>query len=227
MKICLISVFAFLIFSLPIFGQGNDEIEVNSRRIPYDVVTAAFVLDGTPTPESVGFDNPKSYWKFSYELRFLDDGSKEFELWEKIDAKFKNGSNKPVSPSKRSKLLDRGVKRASVLVTKGKIKRRPLTSPQNREILIPVKLTSQIQQIIAESAGSDRNPEFIIYVKGKLSTRTTSGLKFKEKYAISFSCPVKIRSLDRKLYWASNRCGVSLEALNEDNKIRFGMFSRL
>ena len=227
MKIRLIYILTFLVFSLPVIAQVNDEIDINSRPIPYDVVAAAFVLDGTPTPESVGFDNPKSYWKFSYELRFLDDGNKELELWEKIDAKFKNGSSKPVSSSKRSKLFDRGMKRASVLVAKGKIKRRPLTSPQNREILIPVKLPSQIQQSIAESAGSDRNPEFIIYVKGKLSTRTTSGLKFKEKYAIRFPCPVKIRSLDRKPYWASNRCGVSLEAINENNKIRFGMFSRL
>lgn len=224
MKICLISVFGFFIFSLPIFGQVNAEIDVNSRKVPYDVENVAFVLDGTPTPDAVGFDSPKSYWKFSYELRFLGDGNKEFELQKKISG------DKPEKTNwtrKQNKLLDRKIRKASILVTKGKIKKRPLTSVKDRELLIPVKLTPEVQRIIADSAGSDHNPEFIIYVKGKLSTKTTSGLKFKEKYSTRFPCPVKIRSLDRKLYWASNMCGVSLEALNENNTIRFGMFSRL
>jgi len=227
MKIRLFYVLGLLLLSLPIFGQVNDEIDVNGRQVPYDIENLAFVLDGTPTPNAVGLDDPKSYWKFSYELRFLDDRSKELELWKKIDAKFKNESNKPVSSSKRNKLLDRKIRKASILVTKGKIKKRPLTSTKDRELLIPVKLTPEVQRIIADSAGSDHDPEFMIYVKGKLSTRTTSGLKFKEKYSARFPCPVKIRSLDRKLYWASNRCGVSLEAINENNRIRFGMRSRL
>ncbi|MCC7307851.1 MAG: hypothetical protein IT173_09805 [Acidobacteria bacterium] len=227
MKICLISVFAFFIFSLPIFGQVNDEIDVNSRKVPYDVENVVFVLDGTPTPDAVGFDSPKSYWKFSYELRFLDDIHKEFELQETLGTKLKDRSDKPVSTSKLNKLIAREVRKISILVTKGKIKKRPLTTARNRELLIPVKLTPQIQQIIARSAGSNKNPEFVISVKGKLYTRTSSGLKFKEKYAARFPCSVKIESIDQKLYWASNRCGVSLEVMNENNTIRFGMFSRL
>lgn len=227
MKKMLIYIFGLLALSLPIFGQVNDEIDVNSRQIPYDVENIAFALDGTPTPEEVGFDNPKSYWKFTYELRFLDDGNKVFELQKKISAKHKGEPEKAYSTSRRYKLLNRGVKKASVSVTKGRIKQRSLISVKNRELLIPVKLTPQIQQSIADSAGSDRNPTFIVYVKGKLSTRTTSGLKFKGKYANRFSCPVKIRSVDAKLYWSLNRCGVSVEALIEDNKIRFGLFSRL
>jgi hypothetical protein len=227
MKKTTILIFSLFIFSLPIFGQVNDEIDINGRQIPYDEVNVAFTLDGTPTPEDVGFDNPKSSWKFTYELRFLNDVNTPFEIQEKIYAKYENQGEKTKWLPKANKLIDKETKKMSILITKGRIKKSSLFPENNREILMPIKLTRQIQEIIAASAGSNQNPEFIIYVKGKLSTKTTSKLKFKEKYSIRFPCPVKIQSSDRKIYWALNRCGVSMEAVNQNNKIRFGLFSRL
>lgn len=227
MKKTTLMIFSLFIFSLQIFAQVSDEIDPNSRQIPYDEVNAAFALEGTPTPKEVGFDNPKSKWKFSYELRFLNDGNIVSGLQKKVYAKYENQGERTKWLPKANKELNKELKKLSTLVTKGKINKSSLQSEENREILLPIKLTPQIQEIIANSADSNQNPEFMIHVKGKLSTKTASKLKFNKKYSMGFACPVKIQSSSRKMYWSLNRCGVAIEAVKDNDRIRFGMFSRL
>lgn len=223
----MLLILSLFVFSLQIPGQVSDEIDQNSRQVPYNEVNLAFTLDGMPTPEEIGFDNPKSNWKFSYELRFLNNGNIISDLQKKIYAKYENQGERVKWVPKAKKELEKELKKLSVLVAKGRIKRSSLRSEENREILIPIKLTPQIQEVIANSAGSNQNPEFTIRVKGKLSTKTSSKLKFNKQYSMGFPCPVKFQSSNGKAYWSLNRCGVSIEATKENNEIRFKTFSRL
>ena len=65
------------------FNQTKSGIVLEKTESPYDVINLKFVLDSALKPEDVGFDNPKSYWEFSYELRCLAETFKYENFVEK------------------------------------------------------------------------------------------------------------------------------------------------
>lgn len=220
-KISLLLI--FLSFSLPVSALSQNT-NTEKAESPYKTVNLKFVLEGSPTAEDVGFDNPKSFWQFRYELRFLDEKF-NFQY-------FKEKENEPQSERrkrirKNNKAYDKAWKKYGVLVFKGKIAKTPLLSAASREIIIPVNLSPEIRDVLAKAGSSRQNPEFRISLNGKISTKTISNFKFKRKVTQSFVCPTKILSKDAQ-YWLTNICGISVEILKkEEGRIVFGLFSKI
>lgn len=71
-KLKLCALIAFLC-AFSATAQTNSQ-KPNSGETPYKNYYAKFVLD-SEIPEQTGFGNPKSFWQFRYELRFLEKTS--------------------------------------------------------------------------------------------------------------------------------------------------------
>lgn len=224
----IIALLAFLTLILPILAMSQDLSATSAEKdeSPYKNVNLKFVLEGSPTPEDVGFNTPKSYWKFTYELRFMDKDV-NYKLQEKVYAKYKNRDDKLKWISKANKKIGKARKKVSILVAKGKFTVENLSAAKNREIIIPVELSEQIQEILAKAGSSTENPTFVITARGRVSTKPASNRKFKKKYQMTFLCPSKTTHLD-KSYWMSNTFGISVEiSKKEDGRIVFSLFSRI
>lgn len=192
------------------------------------------MIEGLPNPEAVGFDNPKSNWQFKYELRFL---SEEKLLTE--NSKYKpfilDTNEKEETPAERKKRVaknnkefDKAWKKRGIVVIKGGISKTQLLEAKNREIVIPVKLTPEIMNVLAKASDAWDNPAFRLKVSGKISLQTNDKLKFKRKFSPNWTCPTKfINRNENKQFWMMNTCGASTEVKLEDGKIVFGYNSRI
>ena len=110
------------------------------------------------------------------------------------------------------------------MVVSGKVLKTQIFSAANREMVIPVKLTAEIQDILAKAGATLQNPQFRISIKGKVAVENKPIFKFKKKFVNSFSCPTKLINKDAQ-YWMMNTCGISQEVINSNNKIQFGFIS--
>ncbi|MGI8469692.1 MAG: hypothetical protein ACR2N3_14705 [Pyrinomonadaceae bacterium] len=227
-KILLMFIVAFGIFASKTFAQSKNEASDEKAESPYDVYKLRFALDADPSPEAVGFDDPKSYWKFSYELRFLEN--KESVL-KKVGYKpFAENPNE--SQSERSKRIerdnkkyDKAYKKYGIRVAKGKISKVSLLSEENRNINISVPLTDEVKNILAQSNSKNAFPDFWIQIKGKIYSKTKSGLKFKQKVQQAYVCQSKW-IIKGKPEWMMNVCGVYISLRNENGEIYSNATSR-
>lgn len=220
-------VFAIVIFSGAVFAQSKAKTGQEKLESPYDEINLRFALDGLPAPEDVGFDNPKSYWKFSYELRFLDDA----RILDKDYKPFKENQNESSGErlkriEKSNKQYDKPWKKVGVRVIKGKIKKSQLFPETNREIIIPVKLSPQIMDALASANIANKFPAFRIQIKGEIYSKTKTNLKLKQKFSEAYTCPTKM-IVKGKPEWMMNTCGVYLGVTNQNNKIYVSSTSRL
>lgn len=220
----LISVIPAVLLLLLISVNPVSAQAAGKTDAPYETMNLKFILDSESPPQAVGFDNPTSFWRFRYELRFQNGEVKSAYFAEKT-------GESPAERTKRiranNKAYDKAWKKNGVLVGKGRIAKTPLDSPANREINIPVKLPPEIIDVLAKATNSLENPYFRISVNLKVSTKTASNLKFKQKTASSFVCPTKMTSGNVQ-YWMMNTCGVAVGILkNEEGKIVFSSSSRL
>ena len=221
--------FTIIIFSGAIFSQSKTEISSEKPESPYDVINLRFALDAEPSPEAVGFDDPKSYWKFSYELRFLE--SEKIAL-EKSGYKYfqeipnESAADRAKRIEKNNKQSDKVWRKIGIRAARGKIARTGLVSQENREIVISVQLSPEIKNILAQSNSANTFPDFRIKIKGKIYSRTKSGLKFKQKISSSYVCPAKM-IVNGAPVWMMNTCGVYTGLSRQDNKIYIGSTSRL
>ncbi len=225
--ICLL--FAIVIFSATVFCQSKTEKTTEKLESPYDEINLRFALGADPTPESVGFDEPKSYWKFSYELRFLENEKSAleksgFQYWRENPNE--NAAERAKGIERNNRQLDKAWKKFGIRAAKGKIWKTSLLSEENRGIIIPVQLSLEIKNILARANSTNAFPDFRIQIKGKIYSKTKSNLKFKQKFLQSYSCPTKmiVKSAPN---WLMNTCGIYLGVTNKNNKIYIGLTSKL
>lgn len=223
----LILCFCLLVFVGMTYSQTNSSTNEKPQS-PYEKINLKFVIDNNSPNEDVGFDNPKSFWTFSYELRFMSE-RKEV----KGDTSMALDKASILTPSKRLKLIaknnktyEKAWKKVSTLVVKGKVPKTFLSTPKNREIIIPVDLTPEIKNILAAATDTWANPVFRIIMKGTVTTQTASGNKFKNKVPLAVSCPAKFQTKDSQT-WMMNSCGVYIGLNSINNKVVASRKSRL
>ena len=225
----LIVVFAFGVLSGTAIGQAKTEISEEKLESPYDEVNLKFGLDANPTPEEVGFDNPKSYWKFSYELRFLEN---EKAAQEKLGYKYfqensgENNAERAKRIERNNKQYNKVWKKFGVVAGKGKVSKISLLSVESRELFIPVELSPEIKNVLARANSLNEFPEFRVLIKGKIYSKTKSNLMFKQKISSSYTCPTKM-IVKGTPNWMMNTCGIYIEVTEKNNKIFISSTSRL
>lgn len=228
-KNLLTAVFALCVVGSAIFGQSKTEINKEKQESPYDEMILKFALDANPSPEDVGFDDPKSFWKFSYELHFLEN---EKAALEKSGYKFQqensgeNNAERLKRTKNNNKKHNKAWKKFGVLVSKGKISRVALLSIENREIVIPIRLSPEIKNVLARANSTNEFPDFRVQIKGKIYSKTKSDLKFKQKILSSYVCPTKM-IVNGTPNWLANTCGVYIGIANQNNKIVISITSRI
>ncbi len=225
----LIAVFAFGFFSGTVIGQAKTENVEEKLESPYDEVNLKFALDANPSPEDVGFDNPKSYWKFSYELRFLESekAAREksgYKYWQENPGE--NNAERSKRIERKNKQYNKVWKKFGVLAGKGKVSKISLLSEESRVLFIPVQLSPAIKNVLARANSLNEFPEFRVLIKGKIYSKTKSNLVFKQKISASYSCPTKM-IVKGTPNWMMNTCGIYIEVAKENNKIFIRSTSRL
>lgn len=204
---------------LPAAAQGQK----NENLI--ETVDIYFSLPGEPTPEKVGLDNPKSYWKLKYELMLSDS----FALEKLGRCKRTPPDNRLNCPLNYDKKLSKKMRIGDIPITSGEFIKRGPMSESDREVRIPVRLTPAIIEIFNRSVGVDgANPTFLLFVRTKASTRAADKAKFKRKLSTEGIHPLKFYYADMKFadYWNITKIGLSLGlARDEDGVIRgFSVF---
>ena len=181
----------------------------NKQENLLENIELRFSMPGEPTPEKVGLDNPKSYWKLKYELVLSDS----FTL-EKIG---RCGRNLPdpklYCPLNKDGTMSKKMKKGTIPIARGEFIRRGPMSEADLDVMIPVQLTPEVIGIFNRSVGVDGvNPTFILFVKTKASTRTADKVKFKKKLTTEGIHPLKFYQTDMKFsdYWNITKIGLSL-----------------
>jgi hypothetical protein len=188
----------------------------NTNQNLLEKVDLHFSMPGEPTPEKVGFDNPKSYWKLKYELVLSDS----FTL-EKIGRCMRDlPDTRLYCPLNKDGKLGKKIKKGTIPIAKGEFIRRGPMSEADREVTIPVALTPEVIDIFNRSVGIDTvNPTLILFVKTKASTRTADKVKFKKKLTTEGIHPLKFYYPDMKFadYWNITKIGLTLGLTRSDD----------
>lgn len=223
MKNLTLAILLTLFSSVLITAQSDSRNEPKTGEIPYKTYNVKFVLD-SETPEQVGFNDPKSYWQFSYELRFLE---KDFEFRYFKEKENESRKEREKRIRKNNKQHDRGWKKNGILVFRGKSPKMPINAASNRELTIPVSLPPKITEILAKAENTWANPDFRVSMRGKAYLIDSSGKKIKHDLSIAFVCPTKTRT-EKAQYWMINSCGISHEIRKtNDGRIIVGWKSRI
>ena len=140
-----------------------------------------FFLEGEPTPQDVGFDNPKSSWKVKYELYLTD-----FSELEKLGICKRDEAGRHICQIVKDKKQNKQIKKKSSKISKGSFTRQLLSSEANRQVTVPVNLSPNVIEIYNQAAKiPERNPTFILFVTEKVSVTNSDSSKLKEKYSIT------------------------------------------
>ncbi len=210
------------------FSSAQDATENLLEKI--DV---KFILNVEPTPESVGFDYRKSYWKVEYQLYLTDSQALEKLGRCKRDENYRLDC--PLNPTKK---VDEDIRKTSIRIAKGKFKKKPLSSNSNREVTIPIQLSAEVIDIFNKARTSDNNPTFVLFVKSKVFTgvlyqagfgnKLSNNFRFKNDYSTSIVRPLKIYNKDKTFrdFWNVGTFGVSSTLVRaEDCTLRLYPFN--
>lgn len=212
-----------LLCSFAANAQTNSQNQQKTGEAPYKSYYAKFAL-GSEIPEQTGFNNPKSFWQFRYELQFLE---KHFDYQPFKEKENESKTDREKRIVKSNKLYDKGWKKNGSMVLKGRISKTLIADSKNREITIPVDLPPSVTEILAEAENTWDNPMFRITMRGKAYLFDSSGKKWKQKLSMSFVCPTKTRN-DNAQYWMTNSCGIYHEITETDGgKITLKLKSRI
>ena len=208
MKPPLFYLICLILLAAPSLAQNTNQNLLES-------VDLHFSMPGEPTPEKVGFDNPKSYWKLQYELVLSDS----FAL-EKLGRCERTPTYQLYCPLSKDRKLSRKMRKGTVPIAKGEFVKRGPMSESDREVVIPVQLTPEVIDILNKSVGVDAvNPTFVLFIKTKASTRTVDKAKFKKKLATEGIYPLKFYFPDGKFndYWNVRKMGLTLGLTRSDD----------
>ena len=170
-------------------------------------VNLNFSFVGEPTAESVGFNNPKSYWMLEYELVLTDSLTLE-----KIGRCHRTEDYKFDCPLNTGKKIAKQIKKISTRIAKGKFKKQGLLADSSRDIKVPVQLSAEVIDVFNKAASSDNNPTFVLFVKTKAFTKTPDKVKFKKKLSTNRVYPLKFYRSDKTFdnFWNITNLGYSL-----------------
>lgn len=178
-------------------------------------VDLTFYVEGSPTIEDVGFNNPKSSWKIEYQL-YLSDWDALKKLG-RCGVKNESDSKEYCSHTINKK-LDKRIKKIAVLVSKGKFSRNRLSVESNRKVVETVNLAPEVIEIFNQAAQIyEKNPVFVFYVKTKISTKNSAGAKLKKKYVTEGLHSLKIYKTDRSVdYWNVAKLSFGISVVKDE-----------
>ena len=211
----LISYFVgclILISLLTIFSSAQEATENLLEKVSLNF---SFVAE--PTAESVGFNNPKSYWMLEYELVLTDSLTLE-----KIGRCHRTADYKLNCLLNTNKKLDKQIRKISTRIAKSKFKKKDLLPDSNREVEIPIQLSAEVIDIFNKAVNSDNNPTFVLFVKTKAFTKTLDKVKFKKKLSSNRVYPLKFYRSDKTVngFWNIKNLGKSFGVRREGNIIK-------
>lgn len=198
-------------------------------------VEVKFLLSGEPTPESVGFDYRKSFWKIEYQLHLTDS-----RTLEKIGRCERDEDYKLICPlsSTLNPKLDNQIRQTSIRIAKGKFTKKQLLADSKREVVIPIRLSAEVIDIFNNARTSENNPTFVLFVKSEIFTRVlyparfgnklSNSFRFKNDSSTSIVRPLKIYNKDKTFrdFWNVETFGVSSTLVRaEDCTIRVAPFN--
>ena len=200
-----------LIFAASVFAQTKQENLLENVEIK-------FTLESEPTPQDVGFDNPRSFWKVKYELYLTD-----FSEMEKLELRQIHNNLKYLSPIVRDKSFNKPIKKKSIKISKGNFTKKPLSTETNREVIIPVNLPPNVIEIYNQAVKiPEKNPTFVLFISEKISVINSAGAKLKERYLITGFRPLKHSASNQNYeYWNVRNISLNIGvARREDGKLQ-------
>lgn len=170
----LATLFVIFLFAASAFAQNTQE--------SFPAETALhFFLEGEPTSQDAGFDNPKSSWKANYELYLADF----FELQQLGFGKTDRGF-KLLPPIFQNKKFNQRLKKKSKKILRGSFTKKMLSNAANREVTIKVNLPPDVVGTLNRALTvAGKNLTFILMVTQKVSVKNSAGVKLKDKYRIT------------------------------------------
>lgn len=175
------------LFTLSSFAQKQSENLLEN-------VEVKFILQGDPTPQAVGFDNPKSYWKVKYELYLTD-----FSEPEKLGLSGVYDGYKYITPVIENKKLNKQIKKKSTRILTGSFTKKMLLNEANREIVILVNLPQNIVEIFNQAKNTEKNPTFVIFNTQKVYVKNSAKSKLKRKQFFIDFVPLKMIRVDQQM----------------------------
>ncbi len=212
MKRKIILTLLTLVFTSSIFSQTPPENLLENVEIK-------FTLEGEPTTQAVGFNNPKSYWKVKYELYLTD-----FSEMEKLGLTKTADNRKYIPPIIRDTSLNKQIKKKSMKISKGNFTKKSLLSEANREVIIPVNLPPEVVEIYNQATKiPEKNPTFVLFITEKISVKDSAKAKLKEKYLITGFSPLKHALSNQNFeYWNVKNMSLNVKiAKQDDGKLKF------
>ena len=211
MKRNILLTLSILIFAASVFAQTKQENLLENVEIK-------FTLESEPTPQDVGFDNPKSRWKVKYELYLTD-----FSEMENLGLKKIHNGLEYLPPIVRDKGFNKRIKKKSMKISKGNFTKKSLSIETNREVIIPVNLPPHVIEIYNQAIKiTEKNPTFVLFVAEKVSVKNSAGAKLKEQYLITGFRPLKHSGSNQTYeYWNVKNISLNISvAKREDGKLK-------
>lgn len=207
MKQKILLMLLILIFTVSVFAQTKQENLLENVEIK-------FTLESEPTPQDVGFDNPKSRWKVKYELYLTD-----FSEMEKLGLTKTDNGLEYIAPIVRDKSFNKRIKKKSMKISKGHFTKRTLSVETNREVIIPVNLTPNVIEIYNQATKiPEKNPTFVLFVAEKVSVKNSAGAKLKEQYSITGFNPLKHSGSNQNYqYWNVKNISLNITVARRDD----------
>lgn len=173
-----------------------------------------FFLEGEPTPQDVGFDNPKSSWKVKFELYLTD-----FAELEELGICKRDEAGRHICQIVKDKKLNKKIKKKSSKIIKGSFTRKSLSSEANRQVKILVNLPPNVVEIYSQATKiPERNPTFILFVAEKISVTNSTGTKLKEKYLITGVRNLKHAMSNQNFeYWDVKNLSLTISIVRQSN----------
>ena len=172
-----------------------------------------FVLEGEPTPQDVGFDNPKSYWKVKYELYLTD-----FSELETLGICKRDEEGKHICLPVKDKKLNKKIRKKSSKISKGSFA-KSLSNEANRRVTAYISLPPNVIETFNQATKiPERNPTFVLFVNEKVSVRNSAGAKLKEKYQVTGIRNLKNAMSNKTFeYWDVKNLSVAVSIVRREN----------
>lgn len=206
-KFFLSVLFAVLLFVLTSVAQTGTKNLLEETNLH-------FFLEGEPTAQDVGFDNPKSYWKVKYELYFTD-----FSELEKLGICKRDEEGRHICQTVKDKKQNKKIKKKSLKISQGSFTRQSLSSEADRKITVPVNLPTNVIEIYNQATEiPERNPTFILVVTEKIAVRNSARSKLKVQYRVTGIQNLKHAMSNQNFeYWDVKNLSLTISIVRQEN----------
>jgi hypothetical protein len=173
-----------------------------------------FFLEGEPTAQDVGFDNPKSSWKVKYELYLTD-----FSELEKLGICKRDEEGRHICQTIEGKKQNKKIKKKSLKISKGSFTRQSLSNEAKRQVTVLVNLPPNVIEIYNQATEiPERNPTFILFLTEKVSVRNSADTKLKDKYSITGIRNLKHAMSNQNFeYWDVKNLSLTISIVRQES----------